>query len=105
MKLFSLRREGMKRGFLVVPTGRTRGSRHKLKPTKFHLNIRKRIITSYQTLARVAHRGFYPRDIQTLTGHSPLADPALALMLDYVIFREVPYNLNYSVHQFVLLCD
>lgn len=85
LEMFRLRREGMKRGFLVVPTGRARGSKHNFKPMKFHLNIRKIIITCYQTLAHIAQRGFgvsVPGVIQTLTGHSPLADPALALMLD-----------------------
>lgn len=84
----------------MVPTGRMRDSRHKFKPMKFHLNIRKIIITCYQILVHIAQRGFgvsIPGVIQTPTGHSPLVDPGLALMLDYMIFRDVPYNLNYSV--------
>lgn len=100
LELLTLGREGMKRGLLMLPTGRMRGSRHRFKPMKFHPNVRKIIITCYQTLAHIAQRGFgvsVPGVIQILAGPSPLADPALALMLDYMTFRDVPYNLSYSV--------
>jgi len=73
-----------------VPSDRTRGNRHKLKPKKFQLNMRK----NFFTLRVTEHWNRLPRgvgvsfsgDIQKLPGQGPMqpapGEPALAAGLD-----------------------
>jgi len=61
LEMFSLKKRKNEEGarlFLVVLSDRTRGSRHRLKPAKFHLNIRKEFVT----VEVAKHRHRLPRE-------------------------------------------
>lgn len=67
--------------FLVMPSDRTIGSRHKLKWRKFHLNVRKNFCTVRMVKPWTRSCGvFIFKDIKNPTGHSSEqhGDPALS---------------------------
>jgi len=77
--------------FSVVPRNRTRGSGHKLKHGKYHLNVMKNF-EGDRALEEAAQRGCgvsFSGDIQNPTGRGPvqavLGEPALAGGLDCMV--------------------
>lgn len=83
----------------VVPSDSTRGSQHKLKHKRYHLNIRKHFFTG------TSHPGTPPIESPPYryscgpsTGQPPLGVPTWAVRLNK-IFPEIHFNYN----QFMIL--